>query len=357
MTLRSLVVLMLLAVTLSPLRAAETSDTPLDKKTREQAIATALSFIDKEYVFPDGARKLVQAIRARQKQGAYDKIESSVALAEALTHDLRAALRDDHLGVMYSRQPLPVEDSPDHGPSPEELERMVGFGRQHNFGFVKAEILEGNIGYVRLDAFAMVAHGGDTATAAMGFIANSDALIFDLRHNHGGDPTMVQLILGYLFDGNEPVHFNDFVMRDTTKTQQFWANGWVPGKRYLGKPVYVLTSDETFSCGEEFAYDLQTQKRGTIVGEHTGGGAHPVAGHRMTEHLEVLVPYARALNPVTHTDWEGKGVQPDVPVAADKALAKALVLAAQRIAQHPRDPRHAELLQRVIKEAEATLAK
>jgi hypothetical protein len=335
--------------------AAQPRDTPLDKKLRQQVIDGALSWIDKDYVFPDGGKKLVQAIREQQQHGAYDQITSSIELAKTLTHDLRAALRDDHLGVIYSERPLPPDRAPDGKPSPEERARMHQEGARHNFGFVRVEILDGNIGYVRLDGFAPADDAGDTATAAMNFVANSDALIFDLRHNGGGDPTLVQLLLGYLFA--DPVRFNDFVYRDTAKTEQYWSNAWVPGKRYLDKPVYVLTSSRTFSCAEEFTYDLQTQKRGVIVGEATGGGAHPVALHRLSEHLGVLVPFARALNPITHTDWEGKGVQPDVPVAADKALAKATVLAVQRIAQHPRDPRHAELLQEVLKEAEATLTK
>jgi C-terminal processing protease CtpA/Prc len=259
---------------------------------------------------------------------------------------------------MYSARGVPPDPPADFDPTktpPAVRKFFREEGLRTNFGFVKVEILDGNIGYVRFDGFFPAGDAGDTATAAMNFVAGTDALIFDLRANHGGDPTMVQLLLGYLFD--EPVRFNDFVLRDTTKTQQYWSNAWVPGKRYLDKPVYVLTSKETFSCAEEFTYDLQTQKRSVTVGEGTGGGAHPVAPHRLTEHLAVMVPFARALNPITHTDWEGKGVQPDVPVAADKALAKATVLAVQRIAQHPRDPQHAEILKRVLKAAEAGLTK
>jgi len=355
MTPRALLVV-IITLTTSQLFAAEPRDTPLDKAAREQVIATALSWIDKVYVFPDGANKLVQALHEQQRRGAYDKITSSVELAKTLTHDLRAAVNDLHINVIYNERPVPPDRQPEGRMSRGEIERMRAIGAPNNFGFIKVEILEGNIGYVRLDGFDMAMNGGDTAAATMAFVANSDALIFDLRENHGGDPTMVQLLLGYLLEG-EPVHFNDFVYRDTSKTEQYWSNAWVPGKRYLDKPVYVLTSNTTFSCAEEFAYDLQTQKRGVTVGEATGGGAHPVAFYRLSEHLGLTVPFARALNPITHSDWEGKGVQPDVPVGADKALAQATVLAAQQIAQHPRDARHAETLQQVLKDAKATLAK
>ena len=50
------------------------------------------------------------------------------------------------------------------------------------------------------------------------------------------------------------------------------------GSRFVDQPVYVLTSHETFSGAEEFTFDLKTQNRATIVGETTGGGAHPVRG-------------------------------------------------------------------------------
>jgi hypothetical protein len=347
-------VLLLGVLATSRLFAAEVRDTTLDKKTRDETLAAALSFIANEYVFPDKTKQLVQAIRERQQHGVYDKITSALKLAETLTHDLRAAAHDVHFAVLYSEAPLPRDPPPDSHPSRETLEHARAEDALDNFGFSKVEIRHGNIGYVRLDRFATARNGGDTAAATMAFVANSDALIFDLRENQGGDPTMVQLLAGYLFDG-EPVRLSDIVYRDAGDTEQFPSNAWVPGKRYLDKPVFVLLSSITGSCAEAFAYDLQALKRVTTVGEATVGGAHPVNEHRLSAHLSIMVPYARALNPITHGEWEGKGVQPDVPVAADKALAKATMLAAQRIAQHPRDPRHVELLQRVVKEAEATL--
>lgn len=90
--------------------------------------------------------------------------------------------------------------------------------------------------------------------------------------------------------------------------------------------MYVLTSSRTFSGGEEFTYDLQTQQRATIVGETTGGGAHPVRGERIDAHFMIGVPFAKAINPITHTSWEGTGVVPDVKVPASEALEKAEAL-------------------------------
>src|SRR5262249_43679751 len=128
-------------------------------------------------------------------------------------------------------------------------------------------------------------------------------------------------------------HLNDIYYRDTGFTKQHWSHEVLPGKKLVGKDVYVLTSSRTFSGAEEFAYNLQSQKRATIVGETTGGGAHPVRGFRVSDHVGVGVPFARSINPVTKTNWEGTGVKPDVAVPADQALLTAHELALKKAAE------------------------
>jgi retinol-binding protein 3 len=150
-------------------------------------------------------------------------------------------------------------------------------------------------------------------------------MIIDLRENGGGTPKMVALITSYLFDRR--THLNDLWTRSTNTTAEFWTQDTVAGRRFGGeKPVYVLTSARTFSGAEEFTYNLKTLKRATIVGETTGGGAHPVRCRRIDEHFMIGVPFARAINPITHTNWEGVGVEPDAKVPASEALNAALKL-------------------------------
>lgn len=142
------------------------------------------------------------------------------------------------------------------------------------------------------------------------------------RDNGGGSPGMVAFVSSYLFD--KRTHLNDLWTRRTKETKQFWTRDTVPGRRFGGtKPVYVLTSAHTFSGAEEFTYNLKNLKRATIIGEVTGGGAHPVAGHRIDEHFMIGVPFTRAINPITHTNWEGVGVKPDIAVPANEALETA----------------------------------
>ena len=198
-----------------------------------------------------------------------------------------------------------------------------------NCAFQKVEILPGNIGYIKFNGFMDAGFCGSTVNAAMGFVSHTDALIFDIRENGGGQPAMVTLIASYLF--NQPTHIIDIYNRHEDTTQQNWTLSYLPGPRLTKQPVFVLTSKRTFSGAEEFAFDLKNQKRATIVGETTGGGAHPVSGHPVGEFFMVGVPFAKSLDPVTKTNWEGIGVAPDVSVAADKALETAEQLANEKI--------------------------
>ena len=155
----------------------------------------------------------------------------------------------------------------------------------------------------------------------MTFLQNTDALIIDLRRNGGGDPASVQYLCSYLF--NDRVHLNDISIRGQGK-QEFWTVK-VPGSKLADKPVYVLTSKRTGSGAEECAYDLQSLHRATVVGESTWGGANPGERIRLNDHFYAFIPNGQAMNPYTHKNWEGTGVQPDVAVAAADALKVAQV--------------------------------
>ena len=136
---------------------------------------------------------------------------------------------------------------------------------------------------------------------------------------------MVAFLCSHLFDG-EPVHLNDLVDAGRRHpVRQFWTVPHLPGPRFGGsKPIWVLTSSTTFSAAEELAYDLQQLGRATMVGERTGGGAHPRDGFKLHPHLEATVPVKRAENPVSRTNWEGVGVEPDVAVPAADALRRGV---------------------------------
>ena len=243
-----------------------------------------------------------------------------------LTDHFQEVSHDKHLRVDFS--PAKMPERPAGPPDAEAVARHRKQMERMNCGFDKVEILPGNVGYLKFDMFADPDICGPTAVSAMNFLGNVDAIIFDLRENGGGDPKMIALVSTYLF--SKPTHLNDLWERKTDSTQQYWTLPYVPGKRLDDKPAFVLTSKDTFSGAEEFSYNLKNLKRATIIGETTGGGAHPVSGHRIDDHFMIGVPFARAINPISKTNWEGTGVEPDVKVAAADALTTAQKLALEK---------------------------
>lgn len=312
---------------------AKLDDVQLDEAIRQKAIDAISERLTEYYVYPDVAAKMIEAVRDHQKNGDYHAMVDGNEFADALQRDLRAVSHDRHLFVGYDPYLLPAPSSPSGGPphrSPADEARFRTMLEHDNCTFSKLEILNHNIGYIKFAAFPDPNICGPTVVAAMSFVAHTDALIFDLRENHGGDPSMVDFMVSYLF--REPTHINDLTNRHDNETHQYWTLPWLPGPRFSDQPVYVLTSHETFSGGEEFTFDLQTRKRATIVGETTGGGAHPVRGMPAGDHFTIGVPIARPINPVTKGDWEGRGVEPDVKVSASDALTTAEKLAAAKLA-------------------------
>jgi len=312
---------------------AKLDDIQLDEATRQKTIDAISEALTAYYVYPDVATKMIQAMRDHQKHGDYSSMVDGNEFADALSRDLRAVSHDKHLFVGYDPFIFPgrLGSSPEPRlPSPADQVVFRTMLEHQNCTFSKLEILNHNIGYIKFGAFPDPDICGPTVVAAMNFLAYTDALIFDLRENHGGDPSMVDFMVSYLF--KKPTHINDLTNRHDNETHQYWTQPWVPGPRYVDQPVYVLTSHETFSGGEEFTFDLKTQKRATIVGETTGGGAHPVRGMPAGDHFTIGVPFGRPINPVTKGDWEGKGVEPDVKVSAADALTTAEKLAADKLA-------------------------
>jgi hypothetical protein len=297
----------------------------IDAAERKKVIDGVNDSLKEFYIDAALAQQMGDALKAHEAKGDYNAISDGDALASRLTDDLRAVSHDKHLGVHFNSFKTP----PEKGPNAEDEARFHKQMERENCAFDKVEILPNNVGYIKFDGFMDAGFCGPTVVAAMGFVAHTDALIFDLRQNGGGQPAMVTMVASYLFD--KSTHLIDIYNRKEDTTTQNWTLSYLPGQRMPTQPVFVLTSKRTFSGAEEFAFDLKNQKRAVIVGETTGGGAHPVAGHVVADYFMVGVPFAKSLDPVTKTNWEGTGVEPDVKVAADDALETAEKLALEKI--------------------------
>src|SRR5690606_11972573 len=115
-------------------------------------------------------------------------------------------------------------------------------------------------------------------------------------------------------------------------TQSIWNLPYVPGERFGAiKPVYILTSSNTGSCAEEFAYSLQAIQRVKIIGEKTAGKANAGSVHRVNDHFQAFIPNAYPINPITKGNWNGIGVIPDIEYPQSKSMEKAYHLLLEQL--------------------------
>jgi hypothetical protein len=315
--------------------------TPVEKRA---IIDTLYRLLEDHYVYREVGLKMNAYIKKRQQQHIYDTVEDVERFASMLTADLRSISKDGHLGVEYSKQPIINE--PASPPTQKMIDDFKRDGASDNFAFRKLEIIDGNIGYLKLNIFWPAEWIKETAAGAMAFLANSDAVILDLRDNHGFAGDGVLSIQSYFFE--EPTHVSDYINRDDGTTRQSWTTPTVPGRKLSGKKLYILISHETFSAGEDFTYNMQALKRGIVVGEASGGGAHGTKAYRLSDHFSVGVPFVYSVNPVTKSDWEGKGVQPDIRVNKDDALNVAHIAALESIKEISKDDNRTKALQKII---------
>lgn len=295
-----------------------------DAAEQVKVIRATADIIEARYVDATKAREIATALRhsTERRRVALD----GEAFAAEVTALLRALSGDGHLGLSYSPDRIPEEQG-EAAFSAAEMDRW--YGPQLNHGIEKIERLPGNIMLLDLRVFPPPAMAGDVFAAAMTVVAQGDALIIDLRQNGGGAET-VNLLTGYLLEGGSPL--SGTYNRPTDTHVYATSPEWVPGRRFGStKPVYVLTSRKTFSAAEALAYNLQALKRAVIVGEVTGGGAHPFEYRRVHPHFAVDLPEGRSINPITGSNWQDVGVKPDVAVPAEEALDRALELAREAL--------------------------
>ncbi len=313
---------------------------PIDAATRAAVVDSIAAVIDSIYVLGEPAARIVAELKRASAAGEYDKITDPAAFAQRLHEDCQRINHDGHFRI-YAMPPLdPTTAATGHDESPADVELRNRYFKSINYGFKKAEILPGGIGYIRFDSFSNGDEAFMAAAAAMNFISNSSAVILDLRYNGGGSASMIRFVCGYLFP--EEKHLINWDIRAEKKTVQSYSADFVPGRRITEQPVYILTSGNTFSAAEEFTFDLRNLDRAVVVGDTTGGGGHTVEGYVFDFdkfRMGIRVPYGRAYNPLNNEGWEGRGVIPHIPVPAEQALDAAHADALRKLSAVEKDER------------------
>jgi len=294
----------------------------LSQRERHRVVLAAIENLNKYYVDPKIAQRMADALLSHERAGDDNPITDPEAFATVLTDQLQNASHDRYVGVIYSTEPAV---SGPRAPTPAEVAEYRSRMIASNCTFEKVEILPHNIGYLKFNSFPDDSVCGSIASRAMKKLNGAAAIIFDLRDNPGGYASMVALLATYLLD--RPTHLNDFYNRGENASEQSWTLAPIPGNKLADKPVFILTSSTTFSAAEAFSYDLKMLKRATLVGETTSGRGHMGALHRIDDQFAVRIPGIKVTNPISKTNWEGTGVEPDVKVKAADALHAAEKLA------------------------------
>jgi len=292
---------------------------PMTPELTKVVIDTLSKALIANYVFTDKARVMSKYLYGQLAKGAYRNIKDPEAFAEQVAADLQIACPDLHMGFHYNARLAEMGPPPQRGPDPHMDSLRNADMAQRNFMFAASEILPGNVGYVKFNAFVdPTPDAKQTVTAAFRFVQHTKVLIIDLRENHGGSPEMVKQVLSYFFA--EKTRVNDIIVPNKLDTAKGWTDPTATDGVILRMPVYVLTSSQTVSAAEDLTYALQATKRGTIVGEKTAGGSHPVGPVFLGHGFVAGIPFAHTYNIHTGTEWEGTGVIPDIALKADASL-------------------------------------
>jgi tetratricopeptide (TPR) repeat protein len=315
-------------------------DARLDQAEKKLILKKMGTYLAENYILADIGEKYQDFLNQQLAKGAYNTITHPRKFAEQLTKDLQLIYKDEHIRV------IPVW--PDQQALQEQdplLSFFLNAGQERfaNFGFQEVKIYPGNIGYLNITSFEAPEQAGPTADHAMQLLQYTDALIIDLRTNTGGSVQMVQYLCSYFFD--QPTRLNNYYWRRGDYQEEFWSLDSVNGKQRPDVPLIILIGPETFSAGEEFAYNLQAQKRALLIGEKTGGGAHAGRRFPLNERFQIFIPTGRAINPVTGSSWENVGVLPDLTVNNIQALSTALdkARASARVYRENRDKQELDL--------------
>lgn len=293
-----------------------------DKAYRDGIVEKIRGLLEEKYVIPERAKKYAEEFRKQNRSGSYDTLKDASGFVDRVTQDLQAITGDKHIRL---RRIEPSDIGEKIESALHHPVRLFILRNKENAGFFKLEWIDGKIGYLDIRRFYSPPESKDLFVAAMRFLANANAIIIDLRENQGGSTDILPYLFRYFID--YPAQLTGNYVREEDFLQESWISKDVEGKLLTTVPLFLLTSQKTFSAAEWFAYDMKVRKRATIVGEPTGGGAHSVDLFKIDDQFEIYIPTSRAVNPITGGNWEGTGVIPDVPVLSGTALDKAIELA------------------------------
>lgn len=323
----------LLLITTSVCAIAQRSDRPITPAEQKQIIDKAFTLLKANYIFPDVLNTMEQQIYKKLSAGSYAAYSTAEDFLKNINNDLETLSNDRHVDIFFDPvrvKQIEAEANSDNS-KPAYAPEFLARAKFENYMVRKAERLDGNVGYLKFNMFVDPELSKPTLIAAMNFLSNSSALIIDLRQNGGGDARTCSFLLNYFLPDSTLIMQR---RSRTDKTPTLIYTTKDPSARKYDKniPVYILTSKRSSSAAEAFSYTLQSYKRAVVVGEVTKGEANPGYIFAINKEMYIMIPAFENVNPVTKTNWQGKGVMPDIRIGADKALIVAQAKAYEQLA-------------------------
>ena len=272
------------------------------------------------YVFADQAEDLAGRIEECAR-GEITRPASAEQLAAALTDFLRETTNDLHFKVMAR-----VFTAEERAAAPEDRWRYSMPGPASNFGFRSVEVRDATA-LLTLTSLDAIKWSGPTAVASLNFARHAERVLIDVRGCQGGDPELIEHIAGY-FLGTAPVELSTVHWRDG-RTETAYSDP--DGAAFQFDPdvgLVVIIGPGTASGGEALADHLQAPGRAVVIGQPSIGAAHRVKEFELGDSLVARIPSGLVVNAFTGTDWEGRGVTPDVAVDPGADVVRAAVAAA-----------------------------
>ena len=281
-------------------------------------VNTVVNSFEDNYVFPEKVKTLKDSILNKLSNGQYSAFTEKEELLYQLSSDFRRILEDKHIRIYHVESSGKDLSHQKNSLLNGEIEKKKSI----NFNFKKVEWLPGNIGYIRFDIFEDIKYAHETVSSAMKFISNCEAVIIDLRYNPGGKADMGKFLLSYFFSEPTLLSTQHFTRQDSIV--QNWSNSHAPTYSLVDKDIYILTSANTASGAEAFTYTLKNYNKAVVVGEKTRGAAHWCEYFYYSSiNVEIRMPVAYPINPVTKTNWEKTGIIPDIEVSEYSAFNRA----------------------------------
>ena len=277
----------------------------MDSEQRDGFLGDMVTSFKDEFLWEAKGKRIAENLHRKIENGEYADISDAKLFVATFTRDLFVLSNDRHLTVSLK---------------PQSKQTQVS-ATNHSSPFILKEF-ENGIFYLKFDEFPSLSSKVETEIdQIMMRAADSQAIIIDLRDNHGGSDETVNFLAGYFFEEEVKLAYS---YQWGQETQEIWTRPKVTSKSLSAVKLVILTSEATFSAGEIFAQRLQSYGKAVVIGEQTKGGAHRSATYLMNGLFLLSWPYERSEHAVTKQDIEGVGVKPQLYAHYNCAKEKAI---------------------------------